>query len=232
MNRFAQADSYSSPFNKFILVTIGFTFVLLTLLTLVIPKGNEVLWINSKYSMFQDWFFSFVTRLGEGFLFSAILISMLFIRFHYAATFSAIGLLNGLLVSFLKRGIFPDLKRPIVYFDDSLLHFVDGITVHSSYSFPSGHTAAAFATALALALFFKNRSLTIILFMVALLVGYSRIYLLQHFLVDVTAGAAIGLISAFIVFAIDPFKEKSWADQRLHVHFQIKGKDTIQPLGR
>ncbi len=53
---------------------------------------------------------------------------------------------------------------------------------------------------------FKNTS---VFFIVAFLVGYSRIYLFQHFLIDVIFGAIIGLFISSIVLIISNLKNES-----------------------
>jgi len=51
--------------------------------------------------------------------------------------------------------------------------------------------------------------------MLAVLVGYSRIYLSQHFLFDVYFGALFGVISAFIIiFMMQKFNQE-WLDKSL-----------------
>lgn len=59
------------------------------------------------------------------------------------------------------------------------------------WSFPSGHTAAAFA--LAIALFGVFPFLAPVAVLAAIVVGYARMYLGVHYPVDVAAGGAIGL---------------------------------------
>ncbi len=66
-----------------------------------------------------------------------------------------------------------------------------------SNSFPSGHTSVAFASATSLFLVTKKWYLGIPALGWATAVGYSRIYLGQHYPSDVLAGAVVGAGSAF-----------------------------------
>lgn len=66
----------------------------------------------------------------------------------------------------------------------------------SDHSFPSGHTAAAFAAAFALFLCHKRAGSAALI--LAALMGFSRLYLFVHFPSDVIAGALLGLSFGFI----------------------------------
>lgn len=66
----------------------------------------------------------------------------------------------------------------------------------SDYSFPSGHTGAAFAVASAL-FFMKNR-LWIPALILSVLIGFTRLYLYVHYPSDVLAGALLGILSGWI----------------------------------
>jgi membrane-associated phospholipid phosphatase len=83
-----------------------------------------------------------------------------------------------------------------------LIHKIEGVPVHRQHSFPSGHTSTAFTVALLLAAIMKRKIWSYILPMVAFLVGYSRVYLAQHFVTDVTVGMLVGILSAFLSLMI------------------------------
>ncbi|MCX6730150.1 MAG: phosphatase PAP2 family protein [Candidatus Portnoybacteria bacterium] len=64
-------------------------------------------------------------------------------------------------------------------------------------SFPSGHATIVFA--IATAIYFFNKKWGIVAFVVAILVGISRIYVGVHWPLDIVAGALIGILSGIIV---------------------------------
>ncbi|MBS1563115.1 MAG: phosphatase PAP2 family protein, partial [Bacteroidetes bacterium] len=68
-------------------------------------------------------------------------------------------------------------------------------------SFPSGHTTSAFALATILALHATKKGWGVFFLLLAVGVAYSRIYLGQHFLPDVTMGAILGTVSGLLVYA-------------------------------
>jgi len=65
-------------------------------------------------------------------------------------------------------------------------------------SFPSAHTSMAFSTATSVFLNYKKWYVAVPLYAWAAGVGYSRMYLGQHYPIDVLAGAAVGAGSAWI----------------------------------
>jgi membrane-associated phospholipid phosphatase len=71
------------------------------------------------------------------------------------------------------------------------------------FSFPSGHTTSAFATATALSLSCRKWYVTAPSFLYAGFVGYSRMRLGMHFPTDVLGGMVIGIGSGLLTWQID-----------------------------
>jgi undecaprenyl-diphosphatase len=70
------------------------------------------------------------------------------------------------------------------------------------YSFPSGHSITAFAVAISIGLFYPQLQSSLLA--IAFLIAASRIVLGMHFLSDVLAGSAIGVLlglASFYIFA-------------------------------
>lgn len=77
-----------------------------------------------------------------------------------------------------------------------------------TYSFPSGHTTAAFATATSLSLTYKKWYVTVPAFAYAGLMGYSRMRLGVHYPSDVLGGMILGLGSGLLTWKVDKLLRK------------------------
>ena len=64
------------------------------------------------------------------------------------------------------------------------------------FSFPSGHTAAAFTTAAAL-YFTREKNLWKPALVLAVLIAFSRLYLYVHYPTDVLGGIAVGVLAGY-----------------------------------
>ena len=65
------------------------------------------------------------------------------------------------------------------------------------YSFPSGHTAASFASASALC-FTGRKKLWIPAFVLACVIAFSRLYLYVHYPTDILGGIAVGILAGYM----------------------------------
>lgn len=86
-----------------------------------------------------------------------------------------------------------DRPRPFVVYP-----FLEKLASGGSPSFPSGHAADAFALATALSIVFPGKRVIISAYLLACLIGYSRMALGVHYLSDVLAGAFTGAASAYM----------------------------------
>lgn len=168
---------------------------------LLYRKTDIHIFINKLNSPFFDFFFKYMTEFGAFVLIAPIIIIQAFIRFRFALIAVASSIVATVITQILKRFVWYDSPRPKVVFQDLYnLHLVENVKLHSSHSFPSGHTAGAFALFVVLALVNKRPVYQFLFLMMAVLVGYSRMYLSQHFMIDVVVGSAVGTLSAFLCY--------------------------------
>jgi membrane-associated phospholipid phosphatase len=148
--------------------------------------------VNAKYSIWADEIAPYITDIGNGW--TTVILSAILLLFSYRKAFlmASVYAITSLSAQALK--FFFDAPRPKLYFKDQLLriHFVKGIEQLSLHSFPSGHTVTAFSTAVLITYWCKNKMWGLLLLLIALSVGYSRMYLSQHFFEDVTVGSVWG----------------------------------------
>lgn len=178
--------------------SLAFLMIIVVVFLILFGESITFLALNSFHKNWLNNFFIYYTLLGDG-IFS-ILVSIFFI-------FRNRRLGIALLLAFLSSGLIAQIvkacvvsPRPKAFFKANLhSFFIDGVTLHNSASFPSGHTTSAFAMATVLVVFFKNKKMQLPLLLAAVLVGYSRIYLSQHFLGDVLAGSFIGVVFGILM---------------------------------
>lgn len=175
-------------------------FVLIGALILLISKhGAVVLWVNQHSHEYWDNFVAFLTNFGLG---SYIVFAMLFLIL-VKVQYSVIGLLSlgftGIFTGLFKKFLFRDHIRPLNYFYyDDFHRFIYVADLNYYFSFPSGHTMGIFSAMSFLAFIIGKRWAGFLFFLVALTIGFTRIYLLQHFFLDVYAGSILGVLSTVI----------------------------------
>ena len=98
-------------------------------------------------------------------------------------------------------------ERPFITYPDIIKKTEGG-----GYSFPSGHTSAAFYAATSISILFPKWYVIAPSLLWASAVGYSRLYQGVHYPTDVLAGAAVGAGSAWVTS-----KFQHWIDKKNRV---------------
>ena len=147
---------------------------------------------------FFDWPFPFITLLGNGgiFFIAVAVVCLLFKKGRRTGATMLVALLLGLLVTnlALKNGI----ARPRPYADELSTFFTYWQAIghgleNEIYSFPSGHATASFAAMTAVFLC-GNKKYSFLAYVLALLIGFSRIYIQVHYASDIVGGALVGTL--------------------------------------
>jgi membrane-associated phospholipid phosphatase len=180
-----------------------FVFGLLSVLLIVLfARGEVELWVNSWSNPALDVFFLILTTLGSGWFAVAVLFIFLFVDYRKTLYILLTLFFVALLSSVFKRVIFFQHYRPLWdFFYADLQRVIPGMPIRYMYSFPSGHTMTAFAMATVISFLYKKKWVAFGLLTLAVLVGFSRIYLLQHYLIDVVGGAILGYLSSWLGIA-------------------------------
>ena len=189
------------------LVVYSLLILGLWMLTLVFlgqyPVGSELDHIQLIRNPFADFAFKWITRLGEVWMYF-IVAFYLGIKRQFR-NISQIGLL-GLLVLALSLALklyFAQPRPALAWAGFSHMQSIPGVSWRATLdSFPSGHTMSAVALYGWLALRSRNGLLAALLALVTGLVGFSRIYLAEHFLKDVSMGLITGLALLWIFWRV------------------------------
>lgn len=180
--------------------------------------------LNSWHTHIGDVFFKYYTHFAEWPLYIIALIPIFFKRYIWTLLYALSEIVGGLIFITVLKKIY-ELPRPAAVFEkcpDLVLPTVDGVDLHYYDSFPSGHACTFFTFFTMLALIcavrgYKHgvmekphsllvRTLIVIgvfcLLILAVMGAYSRVYLSQHFFIDVYVGSLVGIIVPCIVVYI------------------------------
>lgn len=195
-------STISKPFKVAVGFSVGIAFVLF-ILSYLNTREVVFLWLNKDLGNIGDLFFNLMSHLAEGwiwipyfiFIFGWLKKDAIFILLNF--------LISTLLTQIPKNLIWDKVSRPMASgIAPEQIHIVKGVEMHSWNSFPSGHTATAFTLFLLTVYLFPKRSVLILGFLYAIASGYSRIYLGQHFPLDIAGGITVAITTLFIVIII------------------------------
>lgn len=147
-------------------------------------------------------FYKYFTHFGDGIFAACLAVVVMFFNFKRGQYILLAYILAGLTSSTIKY--FFNYVRPFHYFvyyrKHYTLNLVDGVEMLGERSFPSGHSTAAFVVFSALAFSTENKLAKVVFFIIALNAAFSRMYLSQHWLVDIVTGSLVGLTYAIILY--------------------------------
>jgi membrane-associated phospholipid phosphatase len=188
----------------------------------LVPKGEPELFINGQHNRLLDFLFYYITETGTGYFYALITAIFLFYKYSIAFTLIIQGLIATIITNVLKHLVFTNSPRPPAFFTDhTSLHFIDGSPIFYTNSFPSGHSITIVLLCASLS-YFLPKKYSFILCAWALLVLISRMYLLRHFMIDVSIGGIIGfVISMATTNYLYQFFRKKWGEQSLRNSFIV-----------
>ncbi len=215
---------------KHLLPFLAPTFVLVLILgimLLFIPKDNLHLALCQPHTHFLDTVVPIFTNLVD-WLPYVVVVLLLFYRAGWATFLASNLLLSTLIVQPIKHIV--HAPRPLTWFAENMpditLPLVEGVRMNHWLSFPSGHTTTFFVLFFSLSIILCTENikgkniLSFICFLFASFGAYTRIYLSQHFALDIFAGILIAICSTLVLYFILVKKSKNtqfwaWRVQKL-----------------
>lgn len=165
---------------------------------------NILDWFQTLHTPMMDKLMTSVTKLGDAGIFWIIL-TLIFLIIpkmrKTGVTMAAALIVDLLLCNVLLKNLVARTRPYDVNTSVELL-----VAKLRDYSFPSGHTAASFASVTALYLSGERR-IGLIALVISCLIAVSRLYLYVHYPTDVLGGIIFGCLSGWIGYHIVKFAE-------------------------
>ena len=181
--------------------------LILAVALLIVPKAELHLALCQPHTPFLDTIIPFFTNLVD-WLPYLIVVLLLFYRAGWSTFLASNLLLTTLIVQPIKHIV--HAPRPLTWFaeymPDITLPLVEGVRMNHWLSFPSGHTATFFALFFCVSIILCAENikgkyiLSFLCFLCASFGAYTRIYLSQHFALDIFAGILITVCSTLILY--------------------------------
>ena len=190
----------------FLVPTLVLALVLGIILFLM-PKAELHLALCQPHTRFLDALVPVFTDLVDWLPYLCVIL-LLFYRAGWATFLASNLLLSTLIVQPIKHIV--HAPRPLTWFAENMpdvtLPLVEGVRMNQWLSFPSGHTTTFFVLFYSLSIILcaenvKGKTiLSILCFLCASFGAYTRIYLSQHFALDIFAGILIAVFSTLSLY--------------------------------
>ena len=174
---------------------------------LLVPKAELHFALCQPHTALLDKLVPLFTNLVDWLPYLSVVL-LLFYRAGWATFLASNLLLTTLIVQPIKHIV--HAPRPLTWFAENMpdltLPLVDGVKMNLWLSFPSGHTATFFALFFSLSIIccaenIKGKNiLSFLCFLCATFGAYTRIYLSQHFALDIFAGILIATFSTILLY--------------------------------
>ena len=210
----------------FLVPTIVLALVL-GIALLIIPKAELHLALCQPHTTGLDTIVPIITNLVD-WLPYVVVVLLLFYRAGWATFLASNLLLSTVIVQPIKHIV--HAPRPLTWFAENMpdvtLPLVEGVRINHWLSFPSGHTTTFFVLFYSLSIILCAENVTgkmilsFLCFLCASFGAYTRIYLSQHFALDIFAGILITVFSTLILYFFLVKKTKNtqfwdWRVQKL-----------------
>ena len=138
------------------------------------------------------------TYLGDGYLWGGLGLGLIL----FGQSSDRINVLMGLAVTIVNVAVFRLIKvltgrmRPMNVLPRLRSRVVDG------YSFPSGHAATSFGLAWVVSRSYPYIAVQVLVYVVAATIAFSRVYVREHYPLDVLGGAILGSLVAVCFYPL------------------------------
>ena len=174
---------------------------------LITPKAELHLALCQPHTTGLDTIIPIITNLVDWLPYLCVIL-LLFYRVGWATFLASNLLLSTIIVQPIKHIVCA--PRPLTWFAENMpdvtLPLVEGVRMNHWLSFPSGHTTTFFVLFYSLSIILCAENVTgkmilsFLCFLCASFGAYTRIYLSQHFALDIFAGILIALFSTLSLY--------------------------------
>lgn len=195
---------------KYVLPFLVPTLVLALVLgiaLLITPKAELHLALCQPHTTGLDTIVPIITNLVDWLPYLCVIL-LLFYRVGWATFLASNLLLSTVIVQPIKHIVCA--PRPLTWFAENMpdvtLPLVEGVRMNHWLSFPSGHTTTFFVLFYSLSIILCAENVTgkmilsFLCFLCASFGAYTRIYLSQHFALDIFAGILIAVFSTLSLY--------------------------------